>query len=261
MFYFLKRACVATLALLFAHGLQLQAAEAELSPVRIRQGLERFLGGQDAWNGVQSMRSEGELYIGEEEPVQVRIFRKRPDQMRALIGIASSDLQMDIGHDGEHTWLHLVEPTADGERRLPQEVDETTQARMHSEAVFGWPVHLAMEDGTLVEAVPEEIADGHPDLISVRIKRPNGFYADIWMSPDTFEPRFARYPDRLGKEPQFQVAMMGDWQMVEGVRFPHRVFIQVSTMQENRFILHKYRVNVGVFDSYFEEPKVEPVEE
>lgn len=222
----------------------------------VRVGLENFLGGNEAWEEIHSLRLDGTLQSGNAKPSPMQIFRKRPNKLRAIVDRPDGPGSVMLGYDGSSPWMQVEAPNAQGKlekRLLP--LSEGVASRLKSEAQFGWPVHLVLDPTTRVSLLPPQ---GEGSLLRLRIERPDGWFAILWLDPKTFEPRQVEYPDASGGEDAKMLrAVLDDWGEVNGIRFPYLVTIHLADGKKSIITAREHRANIGLFDSYFQKPDPE----
>lgn len=217
-------------------------------------------GGRRNIEAVQSIQVEGHIRLPGEAPAEssaFRIIRKRPGLLRQHITFPNEVVRQVLVND-RGAWAKVV--FSNGEERS-QEVSEREQASLRQA--------VRMESPFLQ-------TEGRPDWLRLRgletMERPDGGimeayrvevlpksglpFAEIWLNTEDFQERkVVMRPAEAIPGALSQTVLYHDYAQVDGVHYARSLHFYNDGQPQQRIEVERLRINVGIFDSYFEEAR------
>jgi hypothetical protein len=227
-----------------------QAATAAKSPtadeivgryVEARGGIEKL-------RSIQTLREEGRVNAGPGRDGLVTREVKSPGRIR--IEFTVQGVTEVFASDGRKGWTASPRAGAKGPQLLPD--DEVVDARDYADPVG--PLVDWKSKGGRLELVGREAVDGH-EAWKIRLTLKEGGVITAWLEVKSAHLLRTESDRKLRGRPVRIERTFGDFRMIEGILFAHRVEIRTSGRpQVFRVVLDKVEVNPPLADARFSPP-------
>ena len=183
------------------------------------------------------------------DPVEFRLYRKRPGMMRMRRKMAY--LCVDTIFNGKNGWRQTTS-AASGEIRteaLPEEEVEELRQNSSIEGPFfrvgSDPANIASVEFDTVGEIPAIRLDLVPDADCI--------YSTLWLDAETYqELKMARFIDAVETgQSVYEEIILSDSDQIEGVHFAQKMEYYHDGELVKTLLVDRIRANVGLFDSYF----------
>lgn len=238
---------------LFAHAEPESAATEDLPSIAelYREYIDAN-GGRSNLADIQSLTLRGK-FIGEgSDPVEVVVYRKRPNLLRNRITFPKIEINEIYNNGKAWRWKEfqngnseLVELKPDEARRLGRSTSiEGVFFKLGGRDDYGTVV--AIDE---VQGVPAYRIEVSP------VTDPE--FSTIWLSSEHFQEvkLSAVAVDEASGSEVLREVYFSDFSKINGVYFAGKAMTYADDLLESQLLISSVRVNVGLFDSFFEKPK------
>lgn len=230
-----------------------ESAEEDLPTIaELQQAYAQANGGLSNIMGVTSIVAIGELTNADQEPVEFKLYIKRPGLMRLQIRQDGWDyIKVFNGKEA-----HELRQADDGAlEALPIAGEQLEQLR--HEAKIDGPFFEMRLQPQLMKVVGEAEVNGELAYEILVDEAADIMYRRIWLHQEHFyEMKLSRQiVDESGVASEVGI-FLSDFERVGGIwSSKHLQFFKNEDILQE-IVLDKIRANVGLFDSYFEKPSL-----
>lgn len=230
-----------------------ESAEEDLPTIaELQQAYVQANGGLSNIMGVTSLVAIGELTNAGQEPVEFKLYIKRPGLMRLQIRRDGWDyIKVYNGKEA-----HELKQDDDG-ALATREITGEQLEQLRGEAKIDGPFFELRSRPDLLKVVGEAEVNGELTYEISVAEGADVLYQRIWLHQEHFyEMKLSRQVvDESGEVSEVGI-FLSDFERVGGIWSARHLqfFKNEDIVQE--VVLDKIRANVGLFDSYFEKPSL-----
>ena len=205
-------------------------------------------GGADAWSGVESLRYEGTMEIGQGLQVPYVLDQKRPGKM--CLEYEFDEHTVAQCSDGERGWKRVP-----FKGKLDPQPMTDDEVRMASDGAD--PRGLLFDHrsrGHAVSVGPAQQLDGQ-DVNVLKVTLPSGSEREVYLDPASGLELMVVASRTVAKKERRVETRFSDWKMVNGLLIPHKQVTQtVGDDEAHALMVKSVDVNPPVDDARFEMP-------
>ncbi len=238
------------------------AEATQLSTARaVVQQFEQAHGSRAGWDSISSMRWLGVLRQSELE-YELVLARKRPNLLR--FSLTRDDIKLEFGYDGTQAWLMR---SFEGVPVDAQILENVQAERIRREAEFDWPYFKLMDPQTRVGLKGTAQVNGR-EAYQLNVQTDLVKELDLFLDAENFlivrttvieeGPTDADDDDVLIVDSYSEtvrvIVPMSDAE--NDIPFPKHLQTTIDGDTDNEVEWSSVDVNIGLFDSYFQLPRV-----
>lgn len=218
----------------------------------LQQAYVESNGGLSNLMGVTSVVAVGELTNAGQEPVEFKLYIKRPGLMRLQIRRDGWDYIKVFNGKEAHELKQENGGALDTREITGEQLDQ-----LRGEAKIDGPFFELRSRPELLKVVGEAEVNGEPAYEISVDEAADVLYRRIWLHQEHFyEMKLSRQVVDENGEVSEAGIFLSDFERVDGVwSAKHLKFFNDDVIIQE-VVLDKIRINVGLFDSYFDKPSL-----
>ncbi len=206
-------------------------------------------GGVDAWQGLTTMKMEGNMSMqGMDFPGIV--YMKRPNMQRVEVNIQGKELVQ--AYDGETAWWINPFMGSEDPQPMPAEMSEEMTKETFEDEFINYA-----DKGHTVEYIGTEEVEGAECYI-LRLTKANGDVEDHYFDTEYMVPIMQRTTVDSGPmEGQASDTFLSDYQEVNGLMIPFFMETKIGGQSIQKISITNIELNSDMGDEMFAYPKAE----
>jgi outer membrane lipoprotein-sorting protein len=205
-------------------------------------------GGAEKIKAIKSAKFTANMTSGPMD-MPITIFWKRPNKVRFEISFQGNLIVQ--AYDGKTGWRIMPMLGSKDPQKIPK--DELEQIRDQADDMIEGPLFEYKKKGHGIELLGKEDMEGS-DTYKLKVKLKSGKERICYLDAESFiELKETQKVKRQGVE-VVQHSLMGDYQEVGGVMFPHTIDTKNASGQGGQISIKKVELNIDVDDKVFKMP-------
>lgn len=194
---------------------------------------------------------DGVLTMGEQAPVGIKIYRKRPNRLRMRLEFEG--FQVETIYDGKSGWRRVRSQQL--EEAEIEQLEEAALAELEEGSSLQGPMfHLGTRLDDVLE-ISSGVVNGR-EAYRLQLREVEDFsYAAIWLDAEHYQELKLERRAGVDLGEGIESIIISDFDQINGVYFGRRVDYYTSDGDLVKALeVEEIRVNVGLFDAFFNEP-------